>query len=158
MADERNELEVFRRLRRRAVDPVLVHAREVARGVAQRVAPFLFASAGRRAPREVQKAIERYRRLPEAQRAQKPLLYWLLGDGTPPYKFRKEEVQYGAPPPQVAGRQNCGNCVHAYVHLTSSTPICDLMRGVIAPQAWCNRWAPPMPAPQYVAYQERAAE
>lgn len=153
MADRPNELEVFRAALRRRADPVLARARDAARGAAQRVAPFLFASAGRRAPREVQKAIERFRRLPDAVRAQKPLLYWLLGSGTPAYKFRKEEVQYGAPPPALA-RQNCANCLHAYMHVTTNTAICDQVRGVIAPAAWCNRWAPPMPAPQYAAYQE----
>jgi len=115
--------------------------------------PFLYAGAGAKAPRAVQEAIQEYRALPEDERVETPLLYWLLGDGTPPFKMTKVEAGYIDDSPY---NQNCGNCTHAYTHVTSGIAICDQMRGVIEPQAWCRVWSEPDDPEEYREYQERS--
>ncbi len=74
--------------------------------------PFKYPKAGRRAPRYVQAAIAQFRRLPLQVRASTPLLYWLLGEGTPGYKMTGPESDY-RPRSPVRG-QICGNCEFAY--------------------------------------------
>ena len=66
-----------------------------------------------------------------------PLLYALLGSGTPPYKMSPGDAQYGTPPVRA---QTCGNCVRAFQHVTSKAYICDQIRGPIEPGAWCRLW------------------
>jgi hypothetical protein len=129
---------------------------------------FLFRFAGKFAPKEIQAFIERFRKAPEGKRGEKPLLYVILGDGTPPYKFAKAEVKYtddpstlkegegGGEPYEVAYRRGltCSNCSSLYVHVTSDTLICDRMRGVVKREGWCNRWNPPASVDQYRKYQD----
>jgi hypothetical protein len=113
---------------------------------------FKYLLAGRGAPVGVQTAISAFRRLPFVVRAATPLLWWLMPDGTPPYKFSKVEAAY-QPYPQ--GEQQCSNCRSAYQHVTSGHCICDQMRGTILPEAWCRVWRPPFQPGFYVRYQER---
>jgi hypothetical protein len=81
-----------------------------------------------------------------------PLLYRILGDGTPPYKFSKAEVERSKSP--VEGR-SCANCMRWYMHVASSTGICDYVNGVWAAQEWCEHWTEPWDAARYREYQQR---
>lgn len=67
-----------------------------------------------------------------------PLLYALLGSGTPPYKMSPADAHYASRSLQPG--QTCGNCRHAYQHVTSKVFICDQIRGAIQPTAWCRLW------------------
>lgn len=69
---------------------------------------------------------------------QTPLLYALLGSGTPPYKMSPADATYVSSAPM--SRMTYGNCVRAYQHVTSKTFICDQIRGEIQPSAWCRLW------------------
>jgi len=128
---------------------------------------FTFALAGTFAPLLIRRMIERYRMAPEAKRGEKPLLYVLLGDGTPAYKFDKMDVAYtdnaasgvptspGGPETTPYRRgQTCNNCQSLYLHVTTETLLCDQVRGVIAGPGWCDRWRPPWPTAEYQDYQE----
>tara|TARA_Y100000310_G_C20543474_1_gene744458 strand:- start:661 stop:1020 length:360 start_codon:yes stop_codon:yes gene_type:complete len=108
-----------------------------------------------RTPPEVQAAIKRFRSLPLRERVKRPLLYWLLGDGTPPFKLTKPEAAYLRVSPFAHLGHICGTCLHAYTHTTTGTMICDQMRGVIHNEAWCRLWRPPIPKKRYEAYQNR---
>lgn len=89
---------------------------------------------------EVVEAVERFRSLPARVRAKLPLLYWLLGAGTPPYKMTREDSDYGAPPPQAAGHV-CGNCRFAYARVLTGDVICSQIEGRVGWAAWCRLWA-----------------
>lgn len=129
---------------------------------------FTFRLAGKFAPREVSAFIERFRKAPEGKRSEKPLLYAILGDGTPAYKFGKNEVRYventgelkegegtGDPGAMAYARGlTCSNCNSLYTHTPTETLICDRVRGVIAREGWCNRWNPPWSAEKYRKYQD----
>lgn len=99
---------------------------------------FYYPKAGRNAPPEVQAAIERFRMIPPAEKANVPLLYWLLGDSTPAYKMSKEDSAYQSPTPVVG--QTCGNCRFAYRNVVGKFFICSQIDGRIAPEAWCRLW------------------
>lgn len=111
---------------------------------------FRYDDAGERAQPEVRAAIARFRGLVLVERAARPLLYWLLGGGTPPYKIAKLDAAYQGSP--VGGRK-CGNCGAAWRHVTTPLFICDQVSGPIAPEAWCNRWRPPVAPAAFRRYQ-----
>ena len=129
---------------------------------------FLFRLAGKFAPKDVQAFIERFRKAPEAKRGEKPLLYVILGDGTPAYKFSPIEVKYaedtteleegkgGDEPGAMAYARGltCSNCNSLYSHVTTDTLICDRVRGVVKRTGWCNRWNAPQSAEKYRKYQD----
>jgi hypothetical protein len=103
---------------------------------------FAYPYAASRAQPEVRQAIVRFRRLPiapESPRVTTPLLYWLLGQGTPAFKMSQPDALYGEP---RAPGQTCGNCLFAYQHVTSKSFICSEMAGRILPSAWCRLWKP----------------
>ena len=120
---------------------------------AREKAPYLYPDADAEdMPVEVQDAIQRFRELPEKERAGRPLLWWLLGKkGTPPYKKSKIEAAYA---PESPYEQTCENCIHAYQHVVTGVLICDQMRGAIQPAAWCQLWDPPGDKTEYAEYQE----
>ena len=95
-----------------------------------------YPEAGTDAPLEVQKVIEAYKALPAEQR-ERPLLYHILGGGTPTYKVSKPESEYQEEP---KGEQKCGNCVFAYQKVVGGKFICSKIRGAITPEAWCKFW------------------
>jgi len=100
--------------------------------------PFAYACAGLHAQPEVKRAIERWhRRIPDRVKARLPLLYWLLGDGTPPFKMSKAASQYG--PSQVEG-QRCANCRFAYQKVATGEVICSQVTGYIQLPLWCKLW------------------
>ena len=96
-----------------------------------------YEKAGQNAPPEVQKAIERWKTLPIEDRKHQPLLYWLLGSGTPDYKMSKEDAAYQEEPRE---KQKCGNCEFAYLKVSKDMYICSQMRGEINENAWCRLW------------------
>ncbi len=89
---------------------------------------------------EIQQAVRRFRSLPIAEQARIPLLYWLLGSGTPPYKMAPGEAGYVNP---STGAQTCANCAHAWQNPSTGVLICAMIRDPIVPAAWCRFWAPP---------------
>ena len=101
----------------------------------------LYPDAGEDAPKEVKRAIDRFRRLPIAQRKEQPLLYWLLGEGTPDYKMSKLDSAYQEEP---NGKQQCSNCEFAYKKVVRDQFICSQISGDIKPKAWCKLWKPPL--------------
>lgn len=85
--------------------------------------------------------VRMFRRLPTASpdidKTQVPLLYSLLGSGTPPLKFAKEDVAYQDRP---VGKQQCANCSSAYRNVVTADMICSQVSGTIDGGAWCRIW------------------
>lgn len=99
-----------------------------------------YSDTGKNAPYEVQTAIRRWKDLPPEKREKQPLLYWLLGSGTPEYKMSKGESDY-TDRSEVEG-QACGNCEFAYLKIANKKFICSQIRGHISPKGWCRLWEP----------------
>ena len=99
---------------------------------------FRYPEAGRHAPAFVAAAVAEFHRLPLHVRQTVPLLYWLLGDGTPPYKMSAPDSDY-RPQTPIPG-QVCGNCRFAYQQVISGRFICSQIRPDIRPEAWCRLW------------------
>jgi len=87
---------------------------------------------------EVEAAIKRFRALPEEQKAKTPLLYWLLGAGTPPYKMSKEDSKYSDISPHAD--RVCANCEFQYIKTANGHYICSQISGRIRPEGWCKLW------------------
>ena len=98
----------------------------------------LYSGTGDNAPPEVKKAILRWRELPKEERNAQPLLYWLLGSGTPPYKEAPQAADY-TDESEVEG-QTCANCEFAYLKIANKKFICSQISGHIKPKGWCKRW------------------
>ena len=94
-------------------------------------------AGGKDAQPEVAKAVERFRKLPVEEREKKPLLYWLLGSGTQPYKTSREDSQYTD---KTYGKQRCDNCVHAFKNVVNDKCICSQIQEEIKPEGWCKLW------------------
>ena len=90
-----------------------------------------------KAPAEVKAAIERFMRKPKAFRDNKPLLYFILGSGTPPYKMSKKDSLYVD---KTTKAQKCSNCVFTYIKYVDDKPICSQIRGTIKLGGWCKLW------------------
>lgn len=98
-----------------------------------------YPQAGAGAQPEIQSAIERFRSMSEAQRSQQPpLLYWLIGSPTQPYKMSKPDAAYGDKSPSLL--KTCGNCQHAWQSVKSGFIICALVRGKIKAAGICKLW------------------
>lgn len=104
---------------------------------------YRYPEAAEIAPPEVQKAVKRFRRLPFVQKENTPLLYWLLGDGTPPYKMDPVDADYVGL--SAVPGQTCGNCEFAFAHVGTGTVICSQIRDPIRLEGWCRLWAPVVP-------------
>ena len=98
-----------------------------------------YPNAGTGAPLLVKEAIKQYYTLPEKVRRDRPLLYWLLGSGTPPYKMSKRESDYRHLP---VGAERCSNCKFAYERIVNGELICSQVRGKIKGHHWCRLWKP----------------
>jgi hypothetical protein len=98
---------------------------------------FEYKNAGTDAPEGVQAAIEEFDRLPQRVKSELPLLYFLLGSGTPPYKMSSRDAGYVL---RTVDGQNCANCSSAFQHVVTGELICDQIRGEIKPHAWCRLW------------------
>jgi len=97
-----------------------------------------YPQAGIDAPPGVKQEIEKFRNLPDKQKARKPLLYYLLGAGTPDYKMSKNDSKY-TDKSEVSGR-TCGNCKFAYGVVGESRFICSQISGDIKLEGWCKLW------------------
>ena len=113
---------------------------------------WLFPLAGREAQPEVKRVIRRFRGLPDSVRARVPSLWgWLLGpDGTPPYKFDREEIAWSERPMQG---QKCANCQRWYIHYVTNVGICDSVSGPWKGDWWCEKWTVPLGKEAYTEYQ-----
>jgi len=94
-----------------------------------------YPTAGLNAPDEVREVVEE---LKDTDQGLIPLLYRLLGSGTPDYKMSKGQSLY-VHDSEVSG-QTCENCQYAYQSVTRGTYICSQIRGNIHPEAWCKLW------------------
>lgn len=99
-----------------------------------------YEDTGANAPKGVQVEIEKWKRLPDEEKAAKPLLYHLLGSGTPPYKMDPAEADYKEKS-EVKG-EACGNCEFTYLKISNKKFICSQISGHITPAAWCRLWKP----------------
>ena len=93
---------------------------------------------------KVKEAIEEFRALEEPEKTTRPLLYWLLGSGTPEYKMSKLDSDYVKQ--SSIPNKTCDNCEYAYtktVTLTEQNPdhICSQIAGRIHAKGWCRLWA-----------------
>ena len=98
---------------------------------------YVYPKAGLNANPLVKKAINQFRSLPNELKSQKPLLYWLLGSGTPPYKMSKKDSHYQGKP--FRG-QNCGNCRFTFMRLVNKELICSQIAGNVELDHWCKLW------------------
>lgn len=65
-----------------------------------------------------------------------PLLYAVLGSGTPPFKMPKEAADYRDEPD---GGERCANCEFFYVGADGDA-ICAKVRGGVRGAHWCRLW------------------
>jgi hypothetical protein len=98
----------------------------------------LYPDAGVNAPEPIKQLIDRFRALPEDERDNKPLLYWLLGSGTPHYKMSKYDSKYTGHS-QVED-ETCENCQFIYYGLARKRFICSQISGPIEKEGWCRLW------------------
>jgi hypothetical protein len=89
------------------------------------------------APEETRKSIQAFMSKPKAFRDKKPLLYYVLGSGTPPYKMSKKDSLYVD---NSTKRQKCSNCIFTYIKYVDNKPICSQIRGTIKLGGWCKLW------------------
>ena len=99
-----------------------------------------YEDTGENAPKGVRVEIEKWKKLPEKERRNVPLLYYILGSGTPPYKMDPDQADYQEKS-EVQG-ETCGNCEFAYLKVSNKTFICSQISGRITPAAWCRLWKP----------------
>lgn len=97
-----------------------------------------YPNAGEDAQPGVKKEIEKFRKLPPEERSKQPLLYWLLGEGTPDFKMAKKDALYTDK--TKVPSQKCSNCMFAYTKVVTSESICSQISGKIKPEAWCRLW------------------
>ena len=96
-----------------------------------------YQEAYNKAPEGTKRMIEAFEKEPKELKAKKPLLYYILGSGTPPYKMGKKESAYVE---KASGRQNCGNCIFAFKSVVKKTVICSQIRGTVKLAGWCKLW------------------
>ena len=102
---------------------------------------YEYPDAGKDAPEGVQQAIADFHELDEPKKVELPLLYHVLGDGTPAYKMSKEDAQY-VDKSEAEGHE-CENCWFAYQKVVTGKFICSQMAGHIQPGGWCRLWFHP---------------
>lgn len=108
------------------------------------VSQYSYPDAGKEAQEKVKEAIELFKQLPDEEKANTPLLYWLLGSGTPEYKMSKQDSDYTEQ--TEIETQTCDNCEFAYtktITVPSGDPdiICSQVTGRIHAKGWCRLWA-----------------
>jgi len=86
---------------------------------------------------EVKDAVRRFREeVDTEEKENEPLLYWLLGSGTPPYKMEKADADYDVEPYEG---QKCANC-EFYYEGVDGQGVCSQVRGDIGREHWCRLW------------------
>lgn len=98
-----------------------------------------YPDAGVNASPEINKKIEDFRNLSDEEKNQTPLLYYILGDGTPPYKMEPRDANYTD---NATGEQTCGSCEFSYQKVATGNHICSQIRGGIQLRGWCKLWKP----------------
>lgn len=121
---------------------------------------FQYLRAGINASQEIKDAIEDFHEEPYAVKRDTPLLYYLLGSGTPPYKMSREDAAYkvySGPLAWIYQKLNaliglfvkqtnkiknkkCGNCVFAYMQPVTGKIICSQIEGNIKFEDTCRLW------------------
>lgn len=99
---------------------------------------FEYEQARRKAPDSVTDRIEEYDALPEETKKKIPLLYWVLGTGTPAYKMSKEDSEYSDKSTDPS--ETCGNCKYLYFNPVREKYICSQIRGKVKVPGWCRLW------------------
>ena len=97
-----------------------------------------YPNAGNKAQPEVKEAVERFKKLPEAEREKSPLLFWLLGEGTPNYKVSAKDSEYADISTDKG--KTCSNCEWYYVKIANNKGICSKIKPYVKPAGWCNLW------------------
>lgn len=82
-------------------------------------------------------AFKSYLAMPNKFVMNTPFLYFILGNGTQPYKVDKDTVEYGL---SKESGQKCGNCIFSYKNIVEDKNICSNVRGVIHSKEWCRLW------------------
>jgi hypothetical protein len=100
--------------------------------------PNMYEQAGKHAQPEVQDAIARFRTLPEHERAELPLLWWLLQDSTQVYKTLKQDALYTDH--ASSRRTSCATCDYLYESVRFGLYICSQIEGTVEPSGWCRLW------------------
>lgn len=95
-----------------------------------------YPKAGKYASEYLKHQIEQFRQLPNEEKDTLPLLYFILGQGTPAFKMNKRDVDYK----KAEGKEACGNCRSAYQKVKTGKYICSWVNGKIRPEDWCNKW------------------
>ncbi len=113
---------------------------------------FWYAKTGRNAPKLVQLCIAQFRQLPEGVRSRMPLLFWLLGSSTAPYKFTQPESGYGPAHDPV---RTCGNCLSLYLHCGTNQLICSQVAGIVRVSDSCRHWKTNVSPNDFAKAQER---
>jgi hypothetical protein len=98
---------------------------------------YEYPDAGKFAPPEVQEAIERFRALPEREKRNLPVLWFLLGSSTQEFKMDPSDAEYQTSPRQG---HDCANCDFGYRSLRWGVLVCSQIAGTIEPQGWCKLW------------------
>jgi len=106
--------------------------------VEKKVAKFIYTDAGGNAPAKVKEAIEEFRALPEKERAKRPMLYWILGGGTPDFKIEQEDADYTDK--SKVEEKTCANCEYAYQKVWNKKYLCSWVKGEINPEGWSKYW------------------
>ena len=99
---------------------------------------FSYDQAGKNAPAAVQQAIAEFHKLPEKVKKTTPLLYYILGSGTPDYKMSQEDSEYTDQSSNP--NMTCANCEFAYQKVINKKFICSQIRDHIQLEGWCNQW------------------
>jgi len=96
-----------------------------------------YPKAGKNAPPGVRAEIFKFRSLSASSRAESPLLYHLLGSGTPSYKMSKDDAEYTD---RSEFKQNCSNCEFLYKKIKTGKFICSQIAGHVKPKGLCRLW------------------
>ncbi len=101
--------------------------------------PFEYPNAGKHAPDKVKEAVEEFRNTPlNKYKKNRPLLYHILGTGTPDYKMSKSDSDYTNKSPYNS--KCCANCASLYLRILNKHLICSQIQGNIKKSGWCKLW------------------
>ena len=90
----------------------------------------------------LQKLIDKYYKLSTEDQAERPLLWWILGQTTANFKYSKEFADYK----HAEGKDKCGTCSRAYQRVLTGNYICSWVGSgkgsddQIKPNDWCKYW------------------
>jgi len=100
---------------------------------------YEYPEAGVNAPGGIVNEVEKFRNLPISEKEETPLLYYLLGSGTPDYKMAQSDAKYVDESPS---EKTCGNCEFLYLKNSNKKYIWSQIRGEVKEEGRCKLWAP----------------